>query len=324
MLKLYKQQWHQIALQDVGEVKFDEPLSRHNSWKIGGSADIFVEPETVDQVVNIVRTINLQAIPLVVIGQGTNLLFDDSGIRGLVMKIGERMANVEISGNSVSAEGGTWVPKLSRLTMQAGLSGLEHCIGIPGTVGGLVMMNGGSQRRGIGENVINVTVVDNLGQVHHLSQEECEFSYRHSALQGTGRIVVSVELNCPKADGRDVRREMLADLQARRNKFPHKQPSCGSVFLSTAEMHASVGPPGKIIEDSGLKGLRIGQAEVSRQHANFIINLGDATAKDVLTLIRQIRATVREQIGFELDCEVRYVSPDGCIYPAHLKAEDSV
>jgi len=308
----------QLADKEIGKVRFDELLSLHNSWKIGGIADLFVEPDNSEQIEEVLRFVRENEIPLVVIGQGTNLLFDDVGVRGVVLKIGARMANIQITGNTIVAGGGAWVPQLARSSMQAGLSGLEHCIGIPGTVGGLVMMNGGSQRRGIGENVVNVTIVNKTGAIQQLTQKECDFSYRQSALQGTGCVVVNVELNCPEGDIGKVRQEMIEDLRTRRYKFPRKQPNCGSVFLSSTEMHATVGPPGKIIEDAGLKGLRIGQAEVSQQHANFIINLGGAKSADVLLLIARIRQAVREKVGFELGCEVRYVSPQGVIKPAHL------
>ena len=129
-------------------------------------------------------------------------------------------------------------------------------------------------------------------------------------------MVVGIELECSYGNRGDIRRAMLADLRERRRKFPRKQPNCGSVFLSTAEMHASVGPPGKIIEEAGLKGVRIGDAEVSPQHANFIVNLGQASCADVLKLIGQVRRTVHEQIGFTLGCEVRYVSPNGEVMQA--------
>ncbi len=317
-----KQDLAQLAGKEVGRVAFDEPLSLSNSWKIGGPADLFIEPGTSSQVAEILRFVYVNEIPLVVIGQGTNLLFDDAGVRGVVLKIGQRMADIKISGRIIVAGGGAWVPRLACLSMQAGLSGLEHCIGIPGTIGGLVMMNGGSQHRGIGENVVNVGILDKTGQSRQLTQADCDFSYRHSALQGTGCVVVSVELNCSEGEVKKIRREMVADLRMRRHKFPRKQPNCGSVFLSTAEMHATVGPPGKIIEAAGLKGLRVGQAEISRQHANFIVNLGGALSADVLILIKQIRQKIRKRIGFELDCEVHYVSPQGHIMPAHCKADE--
>lgn len=312
-----------LAAEAVGTARFNEPLAQHNSWKIGGPADLLVEPHNPQQVTTLMRLARQQQIPLVVIGQGTNLLFDDAGVRGIVLKIGAQLADIQIEGQQIVAEGGAWVPQLARLSMRAGLTGLEHCIGIPGTVGGLVSMNGGSQRKGIGENIKRVWIVTAEGERRLLSRAECRFSYRRSALQGTGAVVVKAELECPAGEVRDIRREMVCDLRKRRHKFPRKQPNCGSVFLSTAEMHASVGPPGKIIEDAGLKGIRIGQAEISEQHANFIVNAGGATSADVLTLIKHIRRTIRDRIGFDLCCEVRYVSPQGRTMPAHLQADRS-
>ncbi|PLX86168.1 MAG: UDP-N-acetylenolpyruvoylglucosamine reductase, partial [Desulfuromonas sp.] len=197
-----------------------------------------------------------------------------------------------------------------------GLTGLEHIVGIPGTIGGLVLMNGGSQRRGIGENVVEVQLVEADGQIRTLSRQACQFAYRQSALQGKGSVLVAVELCCAKGERQQIRRAMLADLRERRGKFPRKEPNCGSVFLSTTEMHATVGPPGRIIEEAGLKGLRVGDAEVSRQHANFIVNLGRATSAQILELIARIRQVVDRSIGFDLRCEVRYVHPLGQIMPA--------
>jgi UDP-N-acetylmuramate dehydrogenase len=314
---LHSLQLAQLVDAGVGRALFDAPLADHNSWQIGGPADLLIEPETIAQVARVVSFARRHEIPLMVIGQGTNLLFDDFGLRGIVLKLGESLSRVEISDSSIVAEAGAWVPDLARKAMLAGLAGLEHTIGIPGTLGGLVLMNGGSQRKGIGENVRRVWVVDQDGKQLELNRDECAFAYRRSALQGSGAVVVKVELECERQEPRNIRQMMLEDLRERRRKFPRKQPNCGSVFLSTSEMHASVGPPGKVIEDAGLKGARIGKAEVSHQHANFIVNLGGATSEEVLSLIAHIRKVVHERIGFELCCEVRYVSPTGDIIPAH-------
>ncbi|MEJ2491009.1 MAG: UDP-N-acetylmuramate dehydrogenase [Desulfuromonadales bacterium] len=306
-----------LVTQDVGQCTFDEPLSDHNSWQIGGPVDLLIEPGSAEQVAAVVRFVNQFRIPLVVIGQGTNLLFDDAGLRGVVLKLGENFSAISIEGNRIIAESGAWVPGLARRAMRAGLSGLEHIIGIPGTIGGLVLMNGGSHRQGIGENVRRVEVVNPDGTIAWLDQADCCFAYRSSALQGTGAVVVGVELCCLPEKVAKIRQQMLLDLRERRRKFPRKLPNCGSVFLSTATMHATVGPPGRIIEEAGLKGTRIGQAEVSRQHANFIVNRGGATSSEILALIRHIRDEVKSQIGFDLQCEVRYVSPEGRVLPAH-------
>jgi UDP-N-acetylmuramate dehydrogenase len=314
----YARQLEQLASSDVGRCEFSAPLAAHNSWQIGGPADLLIQPETVTQVATIVSFARRHRIPLLVIGQGTNLLFDDAGLRGIVLKLGQALSRIDIIDNRIVAEAGAWVPGLARKAMLAGLAGLEHTIGIPGTLGGLVLMNGGSQRKGIGENVRRVWVVDREGQQVELSREDCSFAYRQSALQGTGAVVVKVELECERREPHHIRQLMLEDLRERRRKFPRKQPNCGSVFLSTSAMHASVGPPGKVVEDAGLKGARTGNAEVSRQHANFIVNLGGATSKDVLTLIDHVRGEVNKRVGYELCCEVRYVSPVGKILPAHL------
>lgn len=305
----------ELAAQDIGTTRFDEKLSRHCSWQIGGAADLLVEPSSISQIKTLSRFVSRHRLPLVVIGQGTNLLFDDAGVRGVVLKLGRRLSRIEIEGERISAEAGAWVPQLSRLAMRAGLSGLEHCIGIPGTLGGLVLMNGGSQRRAIGENIRRVWLVDPDGELREMSAADCGFSYRHSLLPGRG-VVVRSELLCPAGEVADIRRRMVCDLRERRLKFPRKIPNCGSVFLSTREMHASVGPPGRIIEEAGLKGLRIGGAEVSRQHANFILNRDGATSADVLALIAQVRSRVFDRIGFDLRCEVRCVNPAGQILPA--------
>ncbi len=301
------------------DLRFDEPLSRHSTWRIGGPADVLIEPRSAGQVGAVVRFAKREGIPLLVIGQGSNLLFDDAGLRGIVLKLGARFSRLEITGRHIFAEAGVWVPQLARQAAQRGLSGLEHIIGIPGTIGGLVAMNGGSLRHAIGDNVLRVRTIDRGGDPAVLTRAECRFSYRASSLQENGAVVIGVELECTDGEPREMRRQMLADLRERRRKFPRRgEPNCGSVFLSTAEMHATVGPPGRIIEEAGLKGYRLGAAEVSCRHANFIVNRGGATAGEVLALIAHIRKTVRERSGFELRCEVRHVAPNGEIRPADL------
>jgi UDP-N-acetylmuramate dehydrogenase len=301
---------------DVGAIRTDEPLSGHCSWRIGGPADLFVEPTDADQIARLMEFARDRHIPLLIIGEGSNLLFDDTGVRGIVLKIGRRLGRISIHDRTLVAEGGAWVPQLARRAAQAGLTGLEHIIGIPGTIGGLVMMNGGSHRQAIGDHVRRVWIIDRDGNERVLTREECRFDYRRSALQGTGAAVTRVELTCPVGEPREIRRRMREDLRERRHKFPRKLPNCGSVFLSSPAMHAQVGPPGKIIEEAGLKGMRIGGAEVSPLHANFIVNRGGASCRDVLALISHIRSVVRQRIDFDLCCEVRYVSPQGVLMPA--------
>lgn len=257
-------------------------------------------------------------LPMFVMGDGSNMLFDDQGFRGLVVMIGPALDGFAVLGSRVQAGAGLWVPDLARRLMRAGLAGLAHVVGIPGRLGGLVVMNGGSQRKGIGTHVHAVTVVRPDGTVARLEHGVLDYAYRRSALQGSGNIVTGVELELAPGDPGAIRREMVAILAARRAKFPKNLPNCGSTFLSDPAMYERVGPPGQAIEAAGLKGLAIGGAQVSPLHANFIVNRGGARAEEVLALVALIRETVREHTGFAMDCEVRYLTETGEEHPLHV------
>jgi len=302
---------------DIGACSFDAPLSHHSWWQIGGPADLLVEPGSIEQVQTLMRELDRLALPYVVIGDASNLLFDDQGVRGVVIKIGRSLSQWAIQDQWVTAEAGAFVPRLVRRIGGAGLSGLEHAIGIPGTLGGLVLMNGGSMRQGVGSHVDRVWAVDREGVLKEYDHAACSFAYRHSALQMEKVVVVRVRLHCSQGDKKAIRREMLDILRSRRYKFPLKLPNCGSVFISDPAMYTIVGPPGKIIEDAGFKGYRVGDAMIPAIHANFIVNLGAASSEDVLAIIRTVRLTVFQRTGFWLQCEVRYVSPDCRVMPAH-------
>jgi len=317
----YQATLRRLMTEEIGSVCRNEPLRSHCSWRIGGPADLLVEPHCIAHLRRILQLTRESNIPAVVIGQGTNLLFDDAGVRGVVIKIGRGMSRCRIDKNRVRAQAGIWVPQLARAVGRAGLSGMEHTIGIPGTLGGLVVMNGGSKRRSIGDLVQEVRAVDRRGRIRFLSRRDCRFSYRSSSLQASDLTVVHVELECEPGDPRRIHREMLEILRSRRRKFPRKAPSCGSVFVGDATLHERFGPPAKIIEQAGLKGLRVGGAGVSRRHANFIVNLGDGTSADVLALIRRIREIVYKRTGIWMECEVRFVSASGAVVPAHEASE---
>jgi UDP-N-acetylmuramate dehydrogenase len=306
-----------LARLDIGGIRFDAPLREQGWWKIGGPADLLVEPGTIDQVQNLVKALRQFELPYVVIGDGSNILFDDAGLRGVVVKIGRRMSGSTIEGQTVMAEAGIFVPWLIRSLGRAGLSGLEHAIGVPGTLGGLILMNGGSRQQGIGSHVEGVWAVGKAGELKEYDQSACCFTYRGSSLQHSGEIVVRAKLRLSAGNPGTICREMLAIMRLRRSKFPLKQPNCGSVFLSDPAMYETVGPPGKVIEDCGFKGLRIGDAMIPHLHANFIVNLGQARSADVLAIIRRVRKGVLERTGFELLCEVRYLSTKGQLLPAH-------
>lgn len=316
-----------IRTLDVGTVSFREPLKEHCSWRIGGPADIFVQPSEDAHVLRLLRFVREEGLPLVVIGRGTNLLFADEGFRGVVMKLGRRFSDFSVDGSTIRARGGLWVPRLVKNLVEAGLSGLEHAAGIPGSFGGLVTMNGGSLRRSVGERVVEVRAVSFAGETRIFSREECGFSYRSSLFQHAADspenrwIVLEARLELVPAERNDIRREVLGILEERRGKFPLDKPNCGSVFTNDPTVYELAGPPGKIVEATGLKGLRVGGAEVSHRHANFIVNLGGATASDVLVLVAEIRRRVHDRIGVWLECEVRYVGADGTLVPASTASE---
>lgn len=299
------------------------PLASLGRWKIGGAADVVFEPRTEAEAARGLALVSALDVPFLVIGDGSNLLFDDDGFRGVIVRIGRPLSALRIDGDRVTAQAGIWVPVFARHVGCSGLSGAEHTIGIPGTLGGLVVMNGGSQRKGIGENLVHVTCLDRAGQRHVFTREECAFSYRRSALQ-TGEVVaISAEFRFTPGDVHAIRHEMIGIMASRRRKFPLRLPNCGSVFLSDPAMYDTVGPPGRAIEEAGLRGHRIGGAQIAPEHGNFIVNLGGASSRDVLALIHLIRQTVHGRTGFWMDCEVRHVAPDGTMQPAHLSAAAS-
>lgn len=291
-------------------------LSAISRWRIGGRADLMIRPAGTGEVAALMRWFTARGIRPVVIGQTSNLLFDDAGLRVPCIQIGARMADLSIQGRNVHAGAGVWVPGLARRLMQAGLGGAEHVCGIPGTLGGLICMNGGSQRKGIASAVQAVGSVDSTGVIRQRTTQACGFGYRASDFQTNGEVVTSCHLRFQPRPASRIRSEMRAILADRRRKFPRRHPNCGSVFKSDPALYATFGPPGAVIERLGFKGARVGAAQVSPHHANFIVNTGGATADDVLRLIARVGEAVAAATGHRLEAEVRLVRADGLIRPA--------
>jgi len=299
-------------------IRGNVPLREISRWRIGGPCDLLLEPITKDGFSRVLQALQRIPAPVVVIGDGSNLLFDDAGFRGVVIKVGRHLASVRIEDHRVTAQAGVWTPHFSRKVGNAGLGGVQHAIGIPGTLGGLLVMNGGSQRKGIGDHVVSVTCFDRSGDMVVLDKAACGFRYRTSTLQSSELVVVEAEFEFDLVEPSVARREMLDIMASRRKKFPLRLPNCGSVFLSDPAMYSIVGPPGKAIQETGLRGVRMGDAQIAPEHANFIVNLGRASSADVLSLIHLIRERVHARTDFWLRCEVRYLSPmSGEIVPAH-------
>lgn len=294
------------------------PLRTLSRWRIGGLADLVIEPQNAAALGRTLKRLSDSCLPRVVIGHGSNLLFDDAGLRGVIVRIGRKLSEMHIEGRRVWAQAGIWTPLFARRVGCSGLSGVEHAIGIPGTLGGLLVMNGGSQRKSVGSHVIAATCLDTEGRRDVLDRDACAFAYRTSALQKHGLVVVDAEFEFEARDAASIRSEMIGIMASRRQKFPLHLPNCGSVFLSDPGMYDVIGPPGKAIEESGLRGLRMGDAQIAPSHGNFIVNLGRASSNDVLALIGMIRQTIYDRTKYWMDCEVCYVTPEGAVIQAHL------
>lgn len=267
-----KKQVDQSIIDDLNRfapscTKVGVKLSDLSWYKIGGFADLIVEPNSVQMVSDLVCYLKANNVLYTVIGDTSNILFDDAGYRGVLIKISSALGKLEFHENGrVTAGAGLWVPCYVRNVINHGLIGCVHAIGIPGTLGGLVMMNGGSQRKGIGEQLTSATIVDEFGDIKTFTREECRFDYRSSYLQEIDCVVVEASFQYKTGYGQELHREALAILVERRKKFPRKYPNCGSVFLSNPKMYPIVGPPGKAIEDAGLKGKQRGKAQISPLH----------------------------------------------------------
>lgn len=289
-------------------------LTELSQWKVGGKAAIIIRPNSKLQLIKLYKYLIDNRLPSLIIGGTTNLLFTDEDIQAVIIQLGSSFSDVVIQGDSLIAQAGVWVPKLARIAMQASLTGLEHTCGIPGTLGGLVVMNGGSQRKGIGSVITYVETINTDGELHRYTAEESNFKYRSSIFQRKNEVISEVGIKLKKSMNKmAIHTEMLSILRSRSMKFPRKHPSCGSVFVSNPAMYEQFGPPGKVIEDCGFKGLTCGGAQVSPLHANFIVNTGNAKSEDILYLINTIRKEVYTKTGYLMQVEAKYVLSQGII-----------
>jgi UDP-N-acetylmuramate dehydrogenase len=281
--------------------KLDEPLRRYTAWKIGGPADALIEPTTVDDLTEAVQKARENGVPVTVLGGGTNVLVRDGGIRGLTIRLAKALTNVEVSGNQVVADAGVLYPVLANTTAAKGLAGLEFATGIPGTVGGAVYMNAGAYGSETVE-VLDWADVFRDGEVVRMSNEDLELSYRHSILhEHPGWMVLQAGYTLSPGNAEKLKARIKEFRSQRMTGSPNK-PSCGSTFKRPEGDF-----PGRVIEAAGLKGVRVGNIEVSPVHANYLVNLGGGTAEDALQLIEHVRETVREKMGIELESEVRVI-----------------
>jgi len=289
-----------------GQVMANAPMKQHTTWRVGGPADLLVIPRTVKDIHETLLFAKHHQLPIMAIGNGSNLLVLDGGIRGVVLKLGGGLKSQYVDGNFLVAEGGAMLPSLARMALNHSLSGLEFAVGIPATLGGAIFMNAGAFGQDIGSLVRQVEVIDFNGKQQVLSRNELTFGYRKSSLQDTNMIILRATLQLKPGKKDDIAASMEAKLSLRNNLQPLEYPTAGSVFRNPVGDYA-----GRLIEAAGLKGHSIGDAVISTKHANFIINRGNATGREILTLIRTIRERVFELEGVMLVPEVLIVGEEG-------------
>lgn len=285
----------------TGEVRVAEPMSRHTTFRIGGPADVFVAAETLADLGHASEILAEEEIPYAVVGKGSNLLVADAGYRGAILLLGREFRRHEIEGEHLKAGAGVVLAVLLQEAFRKGLAGMAFAVGIPGTLGGALAMNVGARGEWIGSVVESVTLFVPGRGLERVRGGEIAWGYRTSGLARRGIIVEGV-LKAAPGDPESIRRDMERNFRARKESQPLSLPSAGSVFKNPEGDSA-----GRLIEAAGLKGVKLGGARISRQHANFIVNEGGATATDVVGLIRKAQMTVRDLNGTELRPEIRFL-----------------
>ena len=291
----------------VGEenIMMDEPMKKHASFRVGGPADVLIRPIDEEQLREILLYIKKEEIPYLIIGNGSNLLVRDGGIRGIVVELSDNYSDFNIDGNKMEIKAGALLSRIGNVALRAELKGFEFAAGIPGTFGGALAMNAGAYGGEIKDIVKKVKVMDKDGNILELSNEEMHFGYRKSAIVEKGYVALSATVELEKGNYDDIKATM-DDLRDRRvSKQPLNFASAGSTFKRPTGYFA-----GKLIQDSGLKGLSIGDAQVSEKHSGFVINRGNATATELLNLMFAIKSTVNAKFGVMLEEEVKIVGED--------------
>ena len=282
------------------KIKEQELMRNHTTWRIGGPANRLVQPESAEELQEAIQKAKADGMPWYVIGGGSNLLVADEGITGTVIQLGGSLTGLQITDNYIVAEAGVPLPFLARKAAEHGLSGLEFAAGIPGSVGGAVVMNAGAYQGQVSNVIRQVTCCDSSGQFITLDNEECLFSYRNSRFKhDKDLVIVSVKMELVPGEKEEILEQMKKNTESRNAKQPVEYPNAGSIFKNPAGDAA-----GRLIELIGAKGWRQGDAMVSEKHSNFIVNLGAATCEDVLRLIERVKQAVYNETGVLLEEEI--------------------
>ena len=283
-------------------IHIQEVMAAHTTFRVGGPADCLVELENVQQLQNIQHYLHLVGIPYVILGNGSNVLVSDEGYRGVVLQVANRMNRITVEGKRIVAQAGALMSQVAKAALENGLTGMEFASGIPGTVGGGVVMNAGAYGGEMSQIVTSVTVVNGEGEIMELENESMEFGYRYSTIRNQPFTVTEVSFEL-KPGEKDAIKATMYDLSARRReKQPLEYPSAGSTF-KRPEGHFA----GELIMNAGLRGFQIGGAKVSDKHCGFVINAGNATAADIMALIREVQMCVKEKFHVDLEPEVVFL-----------------
>lgn len=290
----------------VGEnnILLNEPMKNHVYFKVGGPADMMVIPNTIEEIIQLVNYCRENKVPYFIIGNGSNLLVKDGGIRGVIIKL-TSLTDIEVKEDKVRAQCGAQLKDVSREALNHGLTGFEFACGIPGSIGGAVFMNAGAYDGEMSFVIDMITALDDKGNVIEISKEKLELGYRTSIIMKRGYVVLSVQLKLKQGEVKSIDERIRELTKRREERQPLEYPSAGSTFKRPEGYFA-----GKLIQDSGLKGKSIGGAAVSEKHSGFIINKGNATAKDILDLIAHVQDTVKKNFNVELHTEIRIIGED--------------
>ena len=284
------------------QIKINDPMKNHTSFRIGGPVDIMALPTNPKQVSNIIKVCKQDNIPFFVMGNGTNLLVKDEGIRGVVIKLAQNYNDAVVDKNIMKCKAGMSLSAAAKIALENSLSGLEFANGIPGTIGGAAVMNAGAYGGEMADVVQKVTVMDMNGNLLEMQKHELDYDYRRCILQKGDKILLEVEMKLVPGNYDDIKRKMEDFLARRKDKQPLKIPSAGSAFKRPPGNYA-----GALIEKAGLKGYRMGGAMVSDKHAGFIVNLDNATFQDVINLINYIQQQVKERFDVNLESEIKII-----------------
>lgn len=283
-------------------IRLQERMAGHTTFRIGGPADCFIQLENETQLKGVQRYLGMAGIPFFVLGNGSNLLVNDNGYRGVILQIGRLMADISVEGRRIAAGAGATMAQVARAAAEHGLTGLEFASGIPGTVGGGAVMNAGAYGGEMAQVVEQVRVVSGDGEILELDNETMEFGYRTSSIKNHPFTVTEVVFGLERGDRQAIEARMEELAARRREKQPLEYPSAGSTFKRPEGYFA-----GKLIMDAGLGGFRVGGAQVSEKHCGFVVNMGDATAQDVRNVIMKVQEQVKDRFRVDLEPEVIFL-----------------